>query len=154
MTNSFLHTFHSSSSNSQPTSIFVYFLHGCLNKLTVWHVWLSFQPLIFSQPAVFFSHINQPTIFSVAYFQSKRTSFKMLTYSKLEPLLNGLYLFYSFLSLPCTFLVHTLELPRCKEGRGVQEGAIHLRKGASKAHVAGANCLESYYKRLLEKDKI
>jgi hypothetical protein len=30
---------------------------------------LSFQPLIFSQPAVFFSHINQPTVLLAAYFQ-------------------------------------------------------------------------------------
>jgi hypothetical protein len=35
---------------------------------------LSFQPLIFSQPAVFFSHINQPIVFSAAYFQPKRIS--------------------------------------------------------------------------------
>jgi hypothetical protein len=35
---------------------------------------LSFQPLIFSLPAGFFSHINQSSILLVAYFQPKRTS--------------------------------------------------------------------------------
>jgi hypothetical protein len=35
---------------------------------------LNFQPLIFSQPTVFFSRINQPTVLSATYFQPKRTS--------------------------------------------------------------------------------
>jgi hypothetical protein len=34
------------------------------------HVRLSFQPLIFNQPTVFFSHINQSTIFWATYFHS------------------------------------------------------------------------------------
>jgi hypothetical protein len=33
---------------------------------------LSFQPLIVSQPTVFFSHINQPTVLSAVYFQSEQ----------------------------------------------------------------------------------
>jgi hypothetical protein len=35
---------------------------------------LSFQPLIFSQSAVFFSYINQSTVLSATYFPLKRTS--------------------------------------------------------------------------------
>jgi hypothetical protein len=35
---------------------------------------LGFHALIFNQPVVFFSHINQPTVFSTAYFQPERTS--------------------------------------------------------------------------------
>jgi hypothetical protein len=38
------------------------------------HVRLTFQSLIFSQPTMFFSHINQPTVLLAAYFQLKRTS--------------------------------------------------------------------------------
>jgi hypothetical protein len=38
------------------------------------HVRLSFQSFIFSQSAAVFSHINQATVLSAAYFQPKRTS--------------------------------------------------------------------------------
>jgi hypothetical protein len=44
---------------------------------------LSFQPLIFSQLAMFFSHINQSTVLSVAYFQAKRTR-RRITPSTME----------------------------------------------------------------------
>jgi len=116
MTNNFLHTFHSGSSNSQPKSIFVTFCTGWLNML------------------------------------------EMLTYSKLPPLLQCIVPFLLiFLSSLHVLSVHIrAALRRCKEEREVQEGAIHWRKGASKeytspsAHVANANCLESYYKRLLD----
>ena len=86
----------------------------------------------------------------------------MLKYSKLPPLLQCIvpFLLISLSSLYILSAHIRAALRRCKEEREVQEGTIHWRKGASKeytspsAHVADANCLESYYKRLLEKDKI
>jgi hypothetical protein len=39
-------------------------------------VHVSFQPLIFRQLVVFFSHVNQSTVLSAAYFQPKGTSRK------------------------------------------------------------------------------
>jgi hypothetical protein len=50
---------------------------ACHNTYKKELVRLSFQPLIFSQPAVFFSHINQPTVLSTAYFQPSEQAVKL-----------------------------------------------------------------------------